>query len=179
MWSEIVIVDCPLRPEEGEAGLIFMSQTDLGLTSALWRHCRGSCGWGLRHNSGDLGNQKTRKESLQDLHFGFSCVNLLLDLGPSSGPISLKVRNSGSYGFIQKAENQGEASQIPGCLDLGLGLDLMICSMIFWGYLTGLCLLWRELNVITGLMSTEKISRNVKQIISLLSYKQEMWNHAK
>lgn len=85
----------------------------------------------MRHNSGDLGNQKTRKESLQDLHFGFSCVNLLLDLGPSSGPISLKVRNSGSYGFIQKAENQGEASQIPGCLDLGLGLDLMICSMIF------------------------------------------------
>lgn len=133
MYSKFVTVDCPPHPEEGGADLIFMSQTAWGVNSALLRHWRCSSGWVLRHNCRDLGNQKTRKEHLR---FGFSWVNLLLDLGLVSYSISLKVRNSGSCGFIQKAGIWGEASQIPGCLDLGLGLDPMIYYVAFWGYFT-------------------------------------------
>lgn len=58
-------------------------------------------------------------------------MNLLLDLARISHPVSLKVRNSGSCGFVQKAGIQGEASQIPGCLDRGLRLDLTIYYVIF------------------------------------------------
>lgn len=174
MCSKFVTVDCPPHPEEGEADLIFISQTAWGVNSTLLRHWRYSSGWILRHNSRDLGNQKTRKESLR---FHFSCVNFLLGLGPVSDPISLKVRNSGSCGFIQKAGIWGEASQIPGCLDLGLGLDPMIYYVAFWGYLTVFSPLEKiKSKVIMGPVY-RKISRNVEQIISLLSYKQDTWNH--
>lgn len=86
----------------------------------------------------------TRKENLQDLHFGFSYVTSLLDLATISDPISLKVRHSGSYGFLQKAGIQREASQAPGCLDLSLGLNLTTHYVIFWGYFGSFILLWRE-----------------------------------
>lgn len=73
----------------------------------------------------------TRKENLQDLHFGFSYVTSLLDLATISDPISLKVRHSGSYGFLQKAGIQCEASQAPACLDFSLGLNLTTHYVIF------------------------------------------------
>lgn len=146
MCPKIVTGDRPHHLKQGYAGLISMSQTDIGVNSAVQGECRGITGWGLKHNCRDLGNQKTRRESFQDLHFGFNCMNLLLGLAPVSDPISLQVRISGSFGFIQKAVIWGDAYQIPGCLDLVLGLDFMIYYVVIWGYLT-VFFLWKEFNV--------------------------------
>lgn len=40
----------------------------------------------------DLGNQKTEKKCFQDLHFEFSCMNLLLDLALIPVTVSLQVQ---------------------------------------------------------------------------------------
>lgn len=132
MCSKIVTVDFPPCPEQGEADMISVSQTDLGVNSALWRHCRGSSGWSAKIWE----IKRPKKKSFQDLHFRFSCMNLLLDLALIPGTASHPVRNPGSCGLIQKAGIQGEASQIPGCLDPGLGSDLLVYYVIFWGYWT-------------------------------------------